>query len=162
MHRRLLIWVALLVGTNVAGWIITLLYYYYVYTLGINPPLCYAQVGDFEINCAKVARAPESKILSLDIGGVRIDVPIALIAVVWFTTKALLTIYYALGWRRTLDAILILSGIGLPLIPYLIWIELGLVHALCTYCTFLQAFIAITFAVALKLKLILKSQEAEG
>jgi len=148
----------LLVITNLVGWIITLLYYYYVYSLGINPPLCYAHIGGLEINCAKVARAPESKILVLSLGNVTITVPIALIAVIWFTSKAILSIYYILGWRRVLDVILYLSGIGLLLIPYLLWIELFKVHALCTYCTFLQAFIAITFAVAFELKLITRRQ----
>ncbi len=151
--RIILILDVLLVVTNIIGWVITLLYYYYVYTLGVNPPLCYAKIGELVVNCAKVARAPESKILNIRIDNHVISIPVALIAVVWFTTKAILSIYYILGWRRVLDAILYLSGLGLALIPYLIWIELFEVHALCTYCTFLQIFIAVTFIVALELKL---------
>ncbi len=158
-YRTLLILDTLLVVTNIIGWIITLFYYYYVYSLGLNPPLCYMKIGSLVINCAKVARAPESKILLIKLGGTTISIPIALIAVVWFSTKALLSVYYILGWRRVLDAILYLSGIGLLLIPYLIWIELFKVHALCTYCTFLQTFIAITFIVALELKLLMRRQK---
>lgn len=143
---------ALLVITNLIGWVITLFYYYDVYTLGRNPLLCKANLGVIVINCAKVAQSPYARVAL--IGGVK--VPIALIAVAWFTTKALLSIYYILGMRRVLDIIIALSALGTPLIPYLIYIELFKVHAICTYCTFLQAFIIITLIVAIELKLVEK------
>ncbi len=139
----------LLVVTNVIGWIITLLYYYYVYTLGENPLLCKENLGIIVINCAKVARSPYARIALID----GIKVPIALIAVMWFSMKAILSIYYILGLRRVLNLIIVLSAIGTPLIPYLIYIELFKVHALCTYCSFLQAFIVITLIVAIELKI---------
>ncbi len=140
----------LLVVTNIIGWVITLFYYYDVYTLGKNPFLCKANLGVIVINCARVAQSPYARVAL--IGG--LEVPIALLAVIWFTTKALLSVYYILGLRRVLDVIIVLSALGTPLIPYLVYIELFKVHALCTYCTFLQSFIIITLIVAIELKLV--------
>ncbi len=147
LPRTLLILDYLLVITNIIGWIITLLYYNIVYTLHENPLLCRGYIFNIEINCMKVATSPYSYIV---IGNMKI--PIALIAVIWFTTKTILCIYYILYDRRLIDIILILSALGVPLIPYLLYIELYDVHAICTYCTFLQSFIVITLVVAIEIK----------
>ncbi len=149
--KTLLILDYILVITNIIGWIITLMYYNVVYTLHENPLLCRGSLFGIEINCARVATSPYSYI---HVGGY--DIPIALIAVAWFTTKTILCIYYILYDRRLIDAILILSVIGVPLIPYLLYIELYDVHAICTYCTFLQSFIIITLIVAIEIKLFMR------
>ena len=155
LPRTLLILDYLLVATNIVGWVITLMYYHYVYTLHENPLLCHGNLFGLQINCAKVAASPYSYVPLP--GGVK--VPIALIAVAWFSTKAILCIYYILYDRRLIDAILILSAIGVPLIPYLLYIELVDVHALCTYCTFLQSFIVITLIVAIEIKLYMRKMK---
>lgn len=148
MSKKVLVLNSLLVITNVFGWIISLLYYHYVYTLGTNPLLCYYGMGPIEINCAKVAQSEAAKLLT--IYGFEISIPF--LAVLWFTLKSILAIYYVSCFKKLIDAILWLSATVTPLIPYLIYIELFEVHAICTYCTFLQIFIVITLWIAIELK----------
>ncbi len=146
--NKLLILNYLLLITNIIGWVISLMYYYYVYTLGTNPTLCYYETGFIEINCAKVAQSEAARLFNLY--GFEISIP--LLAVIWFTLKSILAIHYVAGRLKLIDAILWLSITVTPLVPYLIYIELFEVYAICTYCTFLQIFIIITLIIAIMLK----------
>ncbi len=116
--------------------------YYYLREL---PPLCTSFKSPFPgitIDCERVLSSRYS-----DIGGVPLD----LLAAVWFIVNIILVLTYDLGpgnlAKLALDSLFYWRFIGIVVVPYLIFVETYLLHALCIYCTIMHAMIIIDFIV---------------
>ncbi|GAB6947949.1 vitamin K epoxide reductase family protein [Vulcanisaeta sp. JCM 16161] len=116
--------------------------YYYLHEL---PPLCTSFKSPFPgitIDCERVLSSRYS-----DIGGVPLD----LLAAVWFIVNIILVLTYDLGPGNlaalALNVLFYWRFIGILVVPYLIFVETYLLHALCMYCTIMHVMIIIDFIV---------------
>ena len=113
------------------------------YTLDKQLPFC--PTGTFygiHFDCGAVLSSPYSKILG---------VPLELLAMGYFLVNLGLVNFVAFGSRRVSDATLeILFGwrfIGIIIVPYLMFVEFFIIHAICVYCTIMHAAIIADFFV---------------
>lgn len=113
------------------------------YTLGQQLPLC--PTGNYfgvHLDCGAVLGSPYSKVLG---------VPLELLAVAYFIVNLGLVYLIAFGSgrvsQRSLSVLFGWRFIGVAMVPYLVFVELFLLHALCVYCTIMHVAILVDFAV---------------
>lgn len=138
---------ALLLAFSALGLASSSLVLYEYYKLHRPPPLCtipqaQPRVGDVAINCQLVLSSPYSKV-----GPVSLDE----LAAIWFVINialVLLTVFApATLARATFRALFGWRFIGVAVVPYLVYIELFVIHAICIYCTTMHAAIVADFTV---------------
>ena len=114
--------------------------------LGQLPPLCTFQGNPTflgaHVNCAIVLSSTYSTFHGISLEAM---------AAVWFIINlALITtmIFASRGVSRKLFNLLFAwRFLGLAIVPYLVYLEFFVVHAICTYCTIMHAAIIIDFAI---------------
>jgi uncharacterized membrane protein len=110
-------------------------YYYLKETL----PLC--QPGGF-FDCSRVLSSTYSQFFGI---------PLELFAAAYFIINLGLVYLIAFGsdnvFKKAIDAIFIWRFLGLMIVPYLIFVELFLIHALCIYCTMMHIAIIADFII---------------
>jgi uncharacterized membrane protein len=109
------------------------------------PPVCGSGqllFGWLQLNCAKVLGSTYSAIFG---------VPLEIFALVYFIVNLVLVWMYAFGSDKlSHNAFRALFGwrfLGIILVPYLMFVEFVLLHAICIYCTTMHAAIVIDFVV---------------
>jgi uncharacterized membrane protein len=94
------------------------------------------------INCARVLGSQYSTVFG---------VPLEVFAVAYFIVNLLLVWIYAFATEsRSTQAFRLLffwRFLGLALVPYLVFVEVVLLHAICVYCTTMHVMILADFAV---------------
>ena len=117
------------------------------YTLGRQLPLC--PTGTYNVfgliihlDCGEVLSSRYSVVFG---------VPLELAALVYFLVNVGMVFVIALASKRaakiTVNLLFIWRFLGVALVPYLIFVELFLLHAICVYCTIMHAAILIDFIV---------------
>ncbi len=113
------------------------------YTLNQQLPLCPS--GTFwgiRLDCGTVLTSPYSQAFG---------VPLEILALVYFVFNLGLVGIIALGSERASKiALKVLFGwrfIGVAVVPYLVFVELFILHAICVYCTIMHAAILADFIV---------------
>ncbi|MDG7011196.1 MAG: vitamin K epoxide reductase family protein [Nitrososphaerota archaeon] len=113
------------------------------YTLNQQLPLC--PTGTFlgiHFDCGAVLDSPYSRILGM---------PLELLAMGYFLVNLGLVYLVAFGSERVSDATMdVLFGwrfIGIILVPYLMFVEFFVIHAICVYCTMMHIAIIADFIV---------------
>ena len=113
------------------------------YTLGGALPLC--PTGNYfgiYLDCGAVLGSSYSKVLG---------VPLELLAVFYFVVNLGLVYLIAFGSdrvsKRSLSVLFGWRFIGVAIVPYLVFVEVFLLHAICVYCTIMHAAILIDFVV---------------
>ncbi len=117
-----------------------LIVYYY---LGQALPFCSSQSGTgIVFNCNTVLGSSYSQIFGI---------PLELFAVVYFIVNILLVSVIAFGSDRasgrSLDILFVWRFIGVLIVPYLVFVELFLLKAICIYCTMMHVAIVLDFIV---------------
>ncbi len=117
-----------------------LIVYYY---LGQALPFCTSQSGTWILfDCNTVLGSSYSKIFGI---------PLELFAVVYFIVNLLLVSVIAFGSDgasgRSLDILFVWRFIGVLIVPYLVFVELFLLKAICIYCTMMHVAIVLDFIV---------------
>jgi len=78
-------------------------------------------------------------------------VPLELAALVYFLVNVGMVFVIAFASDRaakiTVNLLFVWRFLGVALVPYLVFVELFLLHAICVYCTIMHAAILIDFAV---------------
>ncbi|WP_054853035.1 vitamin K epoxide reductase family protein [Vulcanisaeta distributa] len=145
MRRLTSTWLVLMLTFSAIGLFASSIVIYTYYYLRELPPLCTSFRSPFPgvtIDCERVLSSRYS-----DIGGVPLD----LLAAVWFIVNIILVLTYDLGpgnlAKLALDSLFYWRFIGIVVVPYLIFVETYLLHALCIYCTIMHAMIIIDFIV---------------
>ncbi|HUK80381.1 MAG TPA: vitamin K epoxide reductase family protein [Nitrososphaerales archaeon] len=109
------------------------------YLLGQSPPFCSPE-GFFD--CTRVLGSTYSQIFGI---------PLELFAATYFIINLALVYVIAFGsdnlFRRAISAIFIWRFLGLMIVPYLVFIELFIIHALCIYCTMMHIAIVADFII---------------
>jgi uncharacterized membrane protein len=109
------------------------------YLLGQSLPWC--QPGGF-LDCARVLGSTYSQIFGI---------PLELFAAAYFIINLGLVYLIAFGsdrvFQRAINAIFIWRFLGLMIVPYLVFIELFILHALCIYCTMMHVAIVADFII---------------
>jgi len=109
------------------------------YLLGQSLPGC--QPGGF-LDCARVLGSTYSQIFGI---------PLELFAAVYFIINLGLVYLIAFGsdrvFQRAINAIFIWRFLGLMIVPYLVFVELFILHALCIYCTMMHVAIVADFII---------------
>jgi uncharacterized membrane protein len=117
------------------------------YTLGRQLPLCptgsYNVFGlTIRLDCGAVLSSPYSVVFG---------VPLEVLALVYFLVNIGMVFVIAFASdraaRMTVNLLFAWRFIGVALVPYLVFVELFLLHAICVYCTIMHAAILIDFAV---------------
>ncbi len=113
------------------------------YTLGQQLPLC--PTGSYfgiHLDCGAVLGSGYSKVFG---------VPLELLAVLYFVVNLVLVYLIAFGSdrvaKRSLSVLFGWRFIGLAMVPYLVFVEFFLLHAVCVYCTIMHIAILVDFAV---------------
>jgi uncharacterized membrane protein len=138
-------WLALMLAFSATGLFASSVVIYTYYYLHELPPLCTSFKSPFPgvtIDCERVLSSKYS-----DIGGVPLD----LLAAIWFVINIAFVITYDIGPGRVarfaINALFYWRFLGIVVVPYLIYVETYLLHALCIYCTIMHAMIIIDFTV---------------
>ena len=135
---------ALLLAFSAAGLASSLLVLYEYYTLHRPPPLCEIprDQGPIQLNCELVLSSPYSRV-----GPFSLDA----LAAAWFIVNislALIVVYAPLGVARaSARALFGWRFVGLAIVPYLVYVELFVIRAICIYCTIMHAMIIADFIV---------------
>jgi uncharacterized membrane protein len=113
------------------------------YTLKQSLPFCPLQRGPgIALNCYAVLDSRYSMVFGI---------PLELFAVAYFILNLLLVYFIAFGGDRLFRTSLkILFGwrfLGLAIVPYLVFVELFLIKAICTYCTIMHVAIIADFVI---------------
>ena len=78
-------------------------------------------------------------------------VPLELLASLYFLVNIAMVYVIAFGsdraFRVSLQALFLWRFIGVAIVPYLVFVELFLLHAICIYCTIMHVAILVDFAV---------------
>ena len=117
------------------------------YTLGQQLPLC--PTGTYNIfgliihlDCGEVLSSSYSVVFG---------VPLELAALVYFLVNVGMVFVIAFASdhtaKVTVNLLFVWRFLGVALVPYLIFVELFLLHAICVYCTIMHAAILIDFVV---------------
>ncbi|MCL4363555.1 vitamin K epoxide reductase family protein [Candidatus Marsarchaeota archaeon] len=139
----------ILISMSLIGLASSIFVIYKFYTLHQQLPLC--NIGSqasngIVVDCAKVLLSPYS---SINIFGISIHLEV--LAAVWFIINILLVTAIAVaGERFSKKALKVLFGwrfFGIVLVPYLIYLELFVLKAICTYCTIMHVAIIMDFIV---------------
>ncbi len=145
MPRLVGMWLALMIAFSVIGLFassVVLYTYYYLHTL---PPFCTSFKSPFPgvtIDCLRVLSSRYS-----DVGGIPLD----LLAAIWFIVNLALVLTYDLGPGRlaslAINSLFYWRFLGIAIVPYLIYVEFYVLHAICIYCTVMHIMIIIDFVV---------------
>jgi uncharacterized membrane protein len=130
----------LLMGMSLFGlWASSMVVVVY-YLLKQPLPLC--TPGNSFFNCDIVLSSGYSQVFG---------VPLELFAVVYFVVNVALVFLIAFGregiFSISLDVLFVWRFIGLMLVPYLVFVELFLLKAVCIYCTMMHVAIVADFVV---------------
>ena len=113
------------------------------YTLHEQLPLC--PTGTFfgmSFDCGAVLTSPYSVVFG---------VPLEILALAYFLVNVGMVLLVALGSEKSSNLTMnVLFGwrfIGILLVPYLVAVELFIIHAICVYCTVMHVAILADFAV---------------
>lgn len=117
------------------------------YTLGQQLPLC--PTGNYNIfgfnirlDCGEVLSSSYSKVFGI---------PLEVLALVYFLVNVSMVFIIAFGPERaartTTNVLFAWRFLGVAIVPYLIFVELFLLHAICVYCTIMHAAILVDFVV---------------
>ncbi|MEM3554460.1 MAG: vitamin K epoxide reductase family protein [Candidatus Micrarchaeaceae archaeon] len=113
--------------------------------LHTSPPFCTipgSSQSGIQINCMKVLLSKYSTVM-----GVSLD----MLAALWFVINILLVVSVVFMRRsiakKTFEALFAWRFFGLLLVPYLIYLELFVVKAICIYCTIMHGAIIIDFII---------------
>ena len=113
------------------------------YTLNQQLPLC--PTGTYfgiHLDCGQVLTSSYSKVFGM---------PLEILALAYFAVNLGMVYLIAFGSDRVSSLSLqILFGwrfIGVAIVPYLVFVELFLLHAICVYCTIMHVAILLDFAV---------------
>ena len=135
---------ALLLAFSLAGLASSLLVLYEYYTLHRPPPLCEIprDQGPIQLNCELVLSSPYSRVGPF---------PLDALAAAWFIINislALAALYAPLGAARaSARALFGWRFVGLAVVPYLVYVELFVIRAICVYCTIMHVMIIADFVV---------------
>ena len=134
---------AVLIVMSIVGMASSFMVLYTWYLLRRPLPICTAPASlvpssGITINCAAVLSSPYSEVEG---------VPLDALAAAWFIVNAALVTWYSVSSRASsiLKAIMGWRFIGIAIVPYLIYIELAVVRAICLYCTIMHAAIIVDF-----------------
>lgn len=120
-----------------ASSMVLVVYYYLKEAL----PYCTAGQSGW-INCDTVLGSKYSQFFGI---------PLELFAVAYFIINLLLVYLIAFGsetvFRRSLSVLFGWRFLGLAIVPYLVFIELGVLHAICIYCTVMHVAIIVDFII---------------
>jgi uncharacterized membrane protein len=113
------------------------------YTLKQSLPFCPLQQGPgIVVNCNAVLDSKYSMIFGI---------PLELFAVVYFVINLLLVYFIAFGsdrlFRTSLNTLFGWRFLGIVIVPYLVFVELFLVRAICVYCTIMHVSIIADFLI---------------
>jgi uncharacterized membrane protein len=113
------------------------------YTLNQQLPLC--PTGTFfgvHFDCGAVLRSSYSEVFGI---------PLEFLAMAYFIVNLGMVYLIAFGSQRVSDFMLeALFGwrfIGIIIVPYLVFVELFIIHAICVYCTMMHVAIVLDFVV---------------
>lgn len=113
------------------------------YTLNQQLPIC--PTGTYwgvHFDCGQVLSSPYSKVFG---------VPLEVLALAYFAINLGMVYLIAFGSdhvsRLSLQALFGWRFIGVAIVPYLVFVELFLLHAICVYCTMMHVAILLDFAV---------------
>lgn len=149
--RRRVSWkkFALLVGMSIFGlWasaMVLVVYYTLHQTLPFCPPS--SSGGGFHwglprIDCGAVLSSPYSSILG---------VPLEVLAVGYFIVALGLIYMVSFGpdrtFRTSFRTLFVWRFVGLAMVPYLLFVELGILGAICIYCTMMHVAIVTDFVI---------------
>ncbi len=117
------------------------LFSYYLFKQ--TPPFCTTgSIGGISLDCNAVLGSQYSQILGI---------PLELFAVAYFIINLILVYLVTFGSSRTFGrALTVLFGwrfVGLMIVPYLVFIELIVLKAVCVYCTIMHVAIIADFIV---------------
>lgn len=106
-------------------------------------PFCGAGKGPgIVFNCETVLGSPYSEIFG---------VPLELLAVFYFIINISLVYLIAFGNEKvfnvSLDVLFVWRFIGITIVPYLLFVELFILKAICIYCTIMHAAIVVDFVI---------------
>jgi uncharacterized membrane protein len=133
----------LLVAMSVFGlWASTMVVVVY-YTMKQALPFCPMQQGPgITFNCNAVLDSSYSQVFGI---------PLELLAVAYFIINLLLVYFIAFGnnrlFRASLKTLFGWRFIGIAIVPYLVFVELYLIKAICTYCTIMHVAIVADFLI---------------
>ena len=134
----------LLVAMSVFGlWASTMVMVVY-YSLRQPLPYCPLRPpsSGIEFNCEAVLDSKYSQFFGI---------PLELFAVAYFVINLLLVYFIAFGkdrlFRISLDILFGWRFLGIAIVPYLVYVELFLIKAICTYCTMMHVAIIADFII---------------
>jgi uncharacterized membrane protein len=112
------------------------------YFLKESLPLCPTTTGSISINCNLVLGSSYSQIFGI---------PLELLAVAYFIVNLTLVYFVAFGKQRTfelsVDILFVWRFIGIVIVPYLVFVELFILKAICLYCTIMHVAIVADFVI---------------
>ncbi|MGC8652137.1 MAG: vitamin K epoxide reductase family protein [Candidatus Micrarchaeia archaeon] len=140
----------LLVIMSIIGLASALTVLYEFQMLGNLPPLCtlggHAEFLGTPIDCATVL---ESAYSSINIFNIHLS--LELLAAVWFIINICFVCAISFGSaaraKKMLDVLFGWRFFGLIIVPYLLYLEFFVLHAICIYCTVMHAAIIIDFII---------------
>jgi len=106
-------------------------------------PFCPQSTGPgIVLNCDAVLSSGYSQIFGI---------PLELFAVVYFVVNIFLVFLIAFGrqtvFERALDVLFVWRFIGILIVPYLVFVELFLLKAICVYCSIMHVAIITDFII---------------
>jgi uncharacterized membrane protein len=136
---KLLLLVAMSIFGLWASSMVVIVYYTFRQTL----PFCPLQQGPgIALNCYAVLDSRYSMVFGI---------PLELFAVAYFIMNLLLVYFIASGterlFRTSLKALFGWRFLGIAIVPYLVFVELFLIKAICTYCTIMHVAIIADFVI---------------
>ncbi len=113
------------------------------YTLNQQLPLCPTGTWyGIHLDCGQVLNSPYSKVFG---------VPLEMLAIFYFAVNLALVYLIAFASdhvsRLSLQVLFGWRFIGVAIVPYLVFVELFLLRAICVYCTIMHVAILLDFAV---------------
>lgn len=106
-------------------------------------PLCPSQQGPgLVLNCNAVLGSRYSQFFGI---------PLEMFAIAYFIINILLVLFIAFGrerlFRGSLNLLFGWRFLGVILVPYLVFVEVFIIRAICLYCTFMHVAIVTDFAI---------------
>jgi uncharacterized membrane protein len=137
--RKLLMLVAMSAFGLWASGMVVVVYY----TMKQSLPFCPEQQGPgLVVSCESVLSSKYSMVFG---------VPLELLAVGYFIVNLCLVYFIAFGsqrlFRYSLRALFAWRFLGIVIVPYLVFVELSLVRAICVYCTMMHVAIIADFII---------------
>ncbi|MGC8495650.1 MAG: vitamin K epoxide reductase family protein [Candidatus Micrarchaeia archaeon] len=135
---------------SIIGLISALTVLYEFQILNHLPPFCSlsttSTIAGATLNCGAVL---ESQYSNIQIGNLHI--PLEALAAVWFIVNICLVCAISFGSKenakKMLDVLFGWRFFGIMVVPYLLYLEFFVLHAICLYCTIMHAAIIIDFVI---------------